>query len=154
MKLEFAVASTSQRDKIESILRSAFTPYARKAGYELASDAYEWLAPALRAGRVYAGSRGEEVLGVVVTDRRSNELVIDYIAIDPDRQGAGIGSWLVRSLEDTARRDGVEALVLHTAEIMDDLLQFYHRHGFVETGRALPVHGMDTNLRVHLRKVI
>lgn len=154
MKLTFASASPTQHDRIESILRTAFTPYFQKLGYELTGNVYAWLQPAIEMGRVYVGLKGEEIVGVVVTNRHSNELEIEYIAICPDYQGAGIGSWLIARIEDVARRDSVQALVLHTPEIREDLLRLYHRQGFVETRRALPAHGKDAHLRIHMRKVI
>lgn len=154
MKRIFEIAKSSHQDRIEAILRAAFTPYAQKAGYKLTASDYDWLPASLGGRFVYAGLEDGEIVGVVAINRRANEWVIDYVATDPDRQGEGIGSWLMVEVEKTARREGVTALILHTAEIRHDLLQFYERHGFKEVRRALPVHGKDAHLRVHMRKEI
>lgn len=154
MTLAFAVAAPSQHDEIEGILRAAFTPYVREVGYELAADAYSWLGPSLEKGDIYVGLDGEKTAAVIATSRRGQEMVIDYFAVDPGRQGSGIGSRLLAELEALARADGIRALVLHTAEIREDLLRFYRRHGFVEMRRAPPAHGKDKHVRVHMRKAL
>ena len=55
-------------------------------------------------------------------------------------------------VEQTARGDQVTALSLQTAEMMSDLLRLYRRHGFLLTRKALPTHGRDNHLRVHMLK--
>jgi GNAT superfamily N-acetyltransferase len=154
MPLIFAAATQRQHDEIADILRAAFTPYARLVGHELTADAYDWLRPAIDAGRVHVGLYGAKVAGTIVTARKGDDLKIEFVATDPGRQGSGVGSWLIAQIEEFARRDRISALILHTAEIREDLLRFYRRHGFVETHRALPAHGRDVHLRVHMRKEI
>ena len=89
---------------------------------------------------------GETLIGVVSTTHKQDEWKIDYVATDPDREGEGIGSWLMLEIEKTARCEGVLAFTLHTASIREDLIEFYERHGFREVRRALPVHGKDAHL--------
>ena len=57
-------------------------------------------------------------------------------------------------MEKLARENGVSSSTLHAAEVMDDLLRFYTRHGLIETHRALPHHGDDEILRVHMKKTL
>lgn len=154
MDLTFEPASLGQRARIARTLRAAFTLYADEVGYALTGDEYAWLPNAIRTGRVHVARETRTVVGVIVTTRDGHDLEIDFLATDVARQGTGIGRWLLTQLEAKARRDGLAALTLHTAEIRQDLLDFYRRFGFVETHRALPAHGKDRNLRVHMRKVV
>jgi hypothetical protein len=48
----------------------------------------------------------------------------------------------------------VKSVSLQTAEMMSDLLRLYSRHGYLETRRALPAHGDDRHLRVHMKKLL
>ena len=148
----FAAATPAQRDRVEVILRAAFTPYVRKLGRELTADAYAWLDGAIADGHVFLAVTGEEIVGAVATSRSSADLVIEQVAVRPDRQGEGIGSWLIETVERRAREDGLSALELDTAEIMQDLLRLYRRHGFELVRSAPPAHGNDAHLRVLMRK--
>ena len=154
MTLQFATACRSQHAAIDRLMLRAFMPYVQKLRGGSKSGPYPWLEAAIGRGDVYVGLDETEIVGVVVTSRRDDELVIEQIGVDSERQGTGIGSWLLEQIEQTARRDQVTALSLHTAEIMSDLLRLYSRHGFLETRRALPTHGDDNHLRVHMTKIL
>ncbi len=152
MRLSFTKASLSQHVAIDRLMRDAFTPYVKKLGRGLIAGPDPWLEAAIGRGDIYVGLDETEIVGVVATSRRGDELVINRLAVDPPRQGAGIGSWLLDQIEQTARSDQVKALSLRTAEMMSDLLRLYYRHGFLETRKALPTHGKDNHLRVHMMK--
>ncbi len=151
MDLDFRPASPAERDAVERVLRAAFTAYIRKLGRE-PSDTYDWLEAAILGGDVHAGIEGDRILGTVVTTRGEGGLYIRLLAVAPERQGSGIGGWLLDRIEDVARAEGLATLSLHTAEIMDGLLRLYRRQGYREVGRALPDHGKDAYLRVHFQK--
>ncbi len=154
MELVFAQALPSQRGAINRLMLAAFTPYVMKLGRGPESGPYPWLDAAIESGNAHVALHGSEIVGLVTTTRRGDELVIDQLGVAPARQGDGIGGWLLGQIEQTARRDGAKALSLQTAEIMPDLLRLYARHGFEETRRELPDHGDDDYLRVHMTKVI
>jgi len=154
MALEFATASPSQHEAINRLMLSAFASYVHKLGDGRTAGPYPWLEVAISRGDVYVGLDGTKIVGVVITSRRGDELVIDQLGVDPARQGAGIGSWLLTQIEQIARYDQMKALSLQTAEMMSDLLRLYSQHGFLETRRALPAHGDDKHLRVHMKKLL
>jgi GNAT superfamily N-acetyltransferase len=154
MTLKFATASPSQHEAINRLMLSAFTPYVQKLRDGSTAGPYPWLEAAISGGDVYVGLDETEIVGSVITSRRGNELVIDQLGVDPTRQGAGIGSWLLKQIEQTARRDQAKALSLQTAEMMSDLLRLYRQHGFLETRRDFPAHGDDKHLRVHMKKLL
>jgi N-acetylglutamate synthase-like GNAT family acetyltransferase len=56
------------------------------------------------------------------------------VAVDPDHQRAGHGSRLLVALEDAARERGAERMVLTTALRQDAAVDFYHDHGYEQTG--------------------
>lgn len=154
MTLEFRPALRTDRDAVETLLRSAFTPYARKLGRTDGPGPYDWVAAAIGRGDVFVASEDNALIGAVTTNWRSSELAIDHIAVEPGSQGRGVGSWLLDSVEGIARNRGATALSLYTAEIMDDQIRLYRRHGFVEVHRGPPPHGKDAVLRVFMAKPI
>jgi N-acetylglutamate synthase-like GNAT family acetyltransferase len=154
MKLEFAKASPAQREAIHRLMRRAFTPYVRKLGRQPKAGPHPGLEAAISRGDVYIALDEGEIVGVVATSRRGDELAIEALGVDPARQGGGIGGWLLEQIEQTARRDQIKALTLFTAEMMSDVVRLYDRHGFLVVRKALPAHGRDEHLRVHMKKLL
>ena len=152
MTLEFRPARPAECEDMKALLRSAFAPYVRKLGRTDGPGPYDWLPAVIDNGDAFVATDDGHMVGVVTTNRTESERAIDHIAIDPSRQGQGTGSWLLGQIEDVARSEGCAALSLYTAEIMDDLIRFYRRHGFVETRRAPALHGRDPILRIYMTK--
>jgi GNAT superfamily N-acetyltransferase len=152
MTLSFVQATPAQEATVRAVMRAAFAPYIRRLGREIAPTAFAGLADALVRGDVWLAQGGDAILGVAELKRDGDEVVIEHLAVTPDRQNAGIGSFLLRAVERRARDGKATALVLYTAAMMEDLLRLYARHGFVEVSRGPPPHGKDALPRVFLRK--
>jgi GNAT superfamily N-acetyltransferase len=56
------------------------------------------------------------------------------LAVDPSRQGGGLGRKMVTEAEDYARAAGCEFMDLRIVNIRAELPPFYRRLGYVETG--------------------
>ena len=74
-------------------------------------------------------------------NRRSKDLYIHQIAVDPTRQGTGVGSWLLQRIDEVARARGLGGLSLETAEMAVANIRLYQRHGFEIVSRGPPDHG-------------
>ena len=62
---------------------------------------------------------------------------IDNIAVDPARQGQGLGRRLLDHAAREARRRHLPAVELYTNAAMTENLAMYARMGFVETHRVI-----------------
>ncbi|GEM_PF-1154747 len=151
MIYDFTPAQPGQEDEIAQLLLAAFTPYVRKMGYAR-SGPYPWVAARIAAGEIYVVKEAADIIGVNCVRQNRDVLVIDQIGILPPYQGRGIGRFVMAETETLARRIGARKMTLFTTELMVDLLRFYASLGFVETRRALPDHGEDRFLRVHMEK--
>jgi ribosomal protein S18 acetylase RimI-like enzyme len=65
-----------------------------------------------------------------------DHLLLDNIAVRPDRQRRGFGRRLIGLAESEARRRGYSEIRLYTHETMTENIALYRRLGFVETGRG------------------
>ena len=93
----------SEGEEVGRVIRAAFTPYVRALGRELPADgsaqfAEEWerFVAELERGDVYAAWDGERIVGAVRTKPQEIDLYIHQIAVDPARQGTGVGNWLLQ----------------------------------------------------------
>jgi GNAT superfamily N-acetyltransferase len=78
---------------------------------------------------------GEGVIGLIVLIEMGERLLIENVAVDPDRQGEGIGRRLLEFAEGEARRAGIGTLALYTHEKMSENLALYARLGYEEEER-------------------
>ena len=152
MALTFRTAAPSEHDDVRRVLWTAFTPYVRNLGREIAVDHYAFLAAAIARGDVYLAFNGEEMVGVAATERRDSGLYIDRLGVAPTRQGGGVGSFLLERVEEIARSSGLEELSLETAEMAEGNVRLYRRHGFEIARRGPPSHGKDAHTRVFMVK--
>jgi GNAT superfamily N-acetyltransferase len=90
----------------------------------------------VRRGLVHVAEDGEGdaggavVVGLIVLIEIDDRLLIENVAVDPDRQGEGFGLRLLEFAEETARRARIGTLVLYTHEKMTENQELYARLGY------------------------
>jgi GNAT superfamily N-acetyltransferase len=76
-----------------------------------------------------------EIVGVIVLRRADDHLLVENVAVDPSRQGQGLGRELLRFAEEEARRLGFSEMRLYTHELMSENIELYGRQGWEEYER-------------------
>jgi ribosomal protein S18 acetylase RimI-like enzyme len=84
---------------------------------------------------VVDGETSGTLAASIVLVEEVDHLVVNNVAVAPDRQRQGHGRALLTFAEDEARRRGLPEVRLHTHARMADNLIMYPRLGYVETGR-------------------
>jgi GNAT superfamily N-acetyltransferase len=125
-------AAHPDRPRIEEIVEAAYTPWAEIIGARpIPMDAdYESL---ITAGQVFVTGDGPD--GVIVLIPEEGTLLIENVAVAPDRHGQGIGRALLSFAEDHARTLSLPRLRLYTNELMTKNIALYERLGYEETSR-------------------
>ncbi len=75
------------------------------------------------------------IAGLVVLERHADHLLLDNVAVEPARAGAGAGRRLLDFAEAEARRLGLPEVRLYTHARMARNIALYERRGYVVTGR-------------------
>lgn len=150
----FVPATEAQRPRIEQLMRTAFTPYMQALGREIPADHYAWFGDAIAAGDIFVGLDGAEMAGAIATKQgdEAGEMVLALIAVDPARQKSGVASWMIGEVEKIARARGLRAMSLVTAEMMEDRVRLYSRHGFRIVRRGPQEQNRDPHMRVYMTK--
>jgi ribosomal protein S18 acetylase RimI-like enzyme len=90
----------------------------------------------IAAGEVFVLEADGAIAAVAVLIEAPDHLLLDNVAVDPDRHGTGLGRRMIDFAEAEARRRGHAELRLFTNERMEQNIRLYERLGFVETRRA------------------
>ena len=88
---------------------------------------------------VIEGGRKGRLAGAVYMEVRGSRGYFGLLAVDPQRQGEGLGRLLVQAVERHCRTAGCTDLDLDTVNLREELPAFYTRLGFTRVGTA-PFH--------------
>ena len=134
---------------VAECVRAAYAGYVELIGREPAPMTADYRA-LIDAGEVWVTKAGERVAGVLVLRPQPPALLLENVAVAPDRQGEGLGRALMAFAEEHARTEGLGEVLLYTNERMTENLRFYPALGYTESGRGM----QDGFARVFYRKAI
>jgi GNAT superfamily N-acetyltransferase len=130
------IAQPEDRAAVEAIVHAAYSIYVERIGKPPGPmlDDYAGL---IAAGRVNVLEDPDgTIAALIVLLPKSDHLLLDNMAVRPDRHGRGLGRHLIVFAESAARRLGYAELRLYTHERMTENIALYTRLGFHETGRG------------------
>lgn len=140
-------AEPADADRIARLVDAAYRHYIPLLGrtpIPMLTD----FAAAIGSHAVWVLAADDDIAAVLELDDRGDHLWIDNVAVDPRRQGLGLGRWLLGFAEREARRLGRTELGLLTNERYTANIAMYERYGYRETHRE-PHLGTDL---VYFRK--
>jgi galactokinase len=129
-----------------ALVERAYGHYVERIGRRPSpmDDDYEAL---VDAGEIWK-LRDDALAGLVVLRTVEEHLLVVNVAVDPARQGEGLGRALLAFAEDEARRRRLDELRLYTNVAMTENIALYRRLGWHEFDSS----GDGTYSRVHFRK--
>jgi ribosomal protein S18 acetylase RimI-like enzyme len=140
------LAESADRAAVETIVGAAYEPWVEVIGKRprpLDADYRELIAER----RVHVLENGE-IDALIVLQPLDGVLLVENVAVRPDRQGRGLGRRLMAFAEFRARSLRLPALRLYTNEKMISNIGLYESLGYRETGREA-VNGLRV---VHMSK--
>jgi ribosomal protein S18 acetylase RimI-like enzyme len=134
-------------ERIAELVQAAYGHYVERIGGPPGPMTDDY-AEVVRTRRVTVAERGGEIVGLLVLAVTDEGFLIDNVAVDPGRQGSGVGRALLEEAEAAARRAGFNSIYLYTHEKMTENLALYARIGYVEYDRRVD----GGHARVFMRK--
>lgn len=83
-------------------------------------------------------SENDEIIGCVLLKEKENELYLGMLTVSPELQNSGIGKKLMQQAEIFALNLGVSKIVMTVISVREELISWYKRYGFVDTGLREP----------------
>ena len=120
---------------IASIVQQAYRHYITRMGKPPAPMLDDYTVR-VREGVVWVIEQATAIFGIIVLLPASDYLLLDNIAVAPERQGMGIGKRLLDFAETEALRRGYREIRLYTHQTMIENQRLYAALGYEETGRA------------------
>jgi ribosomal protein S18 acetylase RimI-like enzyme len=128
-------ATAADRAAVAGIVAAAYAHYPALIGVRpMPMD--EDYGEVIDRGDTWVEEREGAVVGVLVLAAEPGSLLIENVAVEPARQGEGIGRSLLAHAEEEARARGIDAVRLYTNVKMVDNIDLYRRLGYRETRRG------------------
>jgi N-acetylglutamate synthase-like GNAT family acetyltransferase len=104
-------------------------------------------------GKFLLVEEADALIGCVYIELRGERGYFGLLAVDPARQRSGLGSRLVAIAEEECRSAGCRFMDLTIVNLRKELLGFYRRLGYEESGTLPYPSDLQTNLPCHLVKM-
>ena len=88
----------------------------------------------LQQGTFLLAKEGAELIGCIYTEVRGDRGYFGLLAVDPTKQGSGLGSRLMDTAEQYCREAGCQFMDLTVVNLRKELPDFYRRRGYTENG--------------------
>jgi ribosomal protein S18 acetylase RimI-like enzyme len=90
-------------------------------------------------------TENKQIIGSVLLVNKGNKLYLGMLTVSPELQNSGIGKQLLHEAEVHALALGVPKIVMTVISIREELIAWYNRHGFEDTGAREPFPLNDTD---------
>lgn len=143
------IATDRDVPAIEHVVRRAYMNYISRIGKPPApmTDDYR---QHVASGNVWVLLLHDEIIGIIVLLPKADYMLLNNLAVTPEKQRSGFGRRLMLFAEVKARRCGYKEIQLYTNQLMVENIAFYKKLGYRETGRRLDA-GFK---RVFMKKIL
>lgn len=142
-------ATSDDIEAIKACARAAYALYVERIGREPAPMVADF-ATQVAAGQVFVCVNQDTLLGYVICYPQGDHMHLENVAVNPDYKGQGVGSRLIKFVEEKTRQAGLATVELYTNLKMFENLRMYPKLGYIETGRRCE----DGFERVFFRKTV
>lgn len=88
-------------------------------------------------------TKNNEILGCVLLVEKKSQLYLGMLTVVPDLQNSGIGKKLMEQAEIQALKLGLSKVVMTVISVREELISWYKRKGYVDTGVREPFPASD-----------
>jgi ribosomal protein S18 acetylase RimI-like enzyme len=120
---------------IGALVEAAYAPWVARVGRRPAPMDADHAGPVAEGG-AWVAVEGGRLVGVLEVRPGRGHLLLEDVAVHPDRQGEGIGRALIAHAEALAAAAGLPEVRLYTNERMHENVTLYAALGYQETGRG------------------
>lgn len=141
-------AGVADIPQLSQLVNSAYRGDSSRKGWTTEADLLEGLRTNESELKGHMEEEGSVILkcidplgrlcGSVYLQPKGNRLYLGMLTVDPEQQGGGIGKRLLKAAEEHAGLNGFGAIVMTVISVRTELLDWYKRHGYVETGQRKP----------------
>ena len=143
------IATTADIPAIKDLLNSAYRGEGSKQGWTTEADliagdtrtdenTLQEVIQRPRSVLLKYTDEKKQITGCVNLQQHNDKIYLGMFSVSPQLQGAGIGKQLLKAAEEYAQHVHCIAIYMSVISVRTELIDWYKRHGYVETGERKP----------------
>lgn len=93
-------------------------------------------------------TENDQIIGSVLLVEKEHQLYLGMLTVSPELQNSGIGKKLLAEGEKYAKTLGLSSIIMTVVSVRAELIAWYKRHGYVDTGAREPFPSSDIHINV------
>lgn len=93
-------------------------------------------------------TENDQIIGSVLLIEKEHQLYLGMLTVSPELQNSGIGKKLLAEGEKHAKTLGLSSIIMTVVSVRAELIAWYKRHGYVDTGAREPFPSSDIHINV------
>src|SRR3954451_21354195 len=134
MPMQIRPAVPDDAAAVDELVQRAYSHYVGRIGRRPGPMDDDYVEKVER-GHVFVAVEASDVIGLIVLIEEPDHLLVENVAVEPERQSQGIGRALLAFAEAAAVEAGLTTIRLYTHAAMTENLAFYPRLGYTEVDR-------------------
>lgn len=93
-------------------------------------------------------TENDQIVGCVLLIKKEQKLYLGMLTVSPELQNSGIGKKLLQQAEIQAKELGLPKIVMTVISVREELIAWYKRNGYVDTGAREPFPESDVHIPI------
>lgn len=93
-------------------------------------------------------TENDKIIGSVLLVEKGDQLYLGMLTVSPELQNSGIGKKMLAEAEIHAKSLGLSTLSMTVVSVRSELIAWYKRHGYVDTGEREPFPSSDIHINI------
>jgi ribosomal protein S18 acetylase RimI-like enzyme len=93
-------------------------------------------------------TENDQLIGCVLLVEKEDKLYLGMLTVSPELQNSGIGKKLLHQAEIHAKELGLPRIIMTVISVREELVAWYKRNGYVDTGAREPFPESDVHVTV------
>lgn len=93
-------------------------------------------------------TENDQIIGSVLLVEKEHQLYVGMLTVSPELQNSGIGKQLLAEAENHAATLGLSTLTMTVVSVRAELIAWYKRHGYEDTGEREPFPSSDIHINI------
>lgn len=142
-----AIATQEDSISLEKLINSAYRGETSKLGWTTEANLLQDKRITLdelsktinnKSNSILKFTKNDAIIGCVLLVNEGDKLYLGMLSVSPELQNSGIGKTLLKKAEEHALKLGLPKIVMTVISIREELIAWYNRHGFIDTGDREP----------------
>lgn len=93
-------------------------------------------------------AKNDQIIGCVLLVQKEQQLYLGMLTVSPELQNSGVGKKLLQHAEIHAKDLGLPKIVMTVISVRDELIAWYKRNGYEDTGEREPFPASDVHIPI------